>query len=72
MGKPKADDPKCDVLGCGMKATLGTKGDEVDAQGLGRKAVPNLNLCDRHANWAHSSDAQTFTVTDTYRQRTGA
>jgi hypothetical protein len=70
---PKADPARCDILGCGMNAAFCTTGDEVDVQGLGRKAVPNLNLCDRHANWAHSQDALIFaSSSDTYRKRTGA
>lgn len=70
---PKADAALCDILGCGMIANLCTTGDEVDAQGLGRKALPNLNLCTRHANFAHTDDAKIFALTsDKYRKRTGA
>ena len=67
---PKADLPVCDVNGCGMPATLCTTGDEVDVQGLGRKAVKNMNLCERHSNFAHSRDAEVFAASsDKYRQR---
>jgi len=66
---PKADPAKCDVLGCGMPATMSSDGTETDIQGLGRKALPNLNVCDRHTNWPHSTDAQAFALTDIYRKR---
>jgi hypothetical protein len=67
---PKADPARCDILGCGMVATMYTTGNEVDAQGLGRPALKNLNLCERHANFAHSDDAKIFALTsDKYRQR---
>lgn len=70
---PKADPALCDILGCGMLATLYTDGTETDIQGLGRKSVPNLNLCGRHANFSHSQDAIIFAASsDKYRQRTGA
>jgi hypothetical protein len=67
---PIADAPRCDLLGCGMPATSRTDGSEVDAQGLGRKALPNLNVCGRHTNWPHSEDAQRFALaSDVYRAR---
>lgn len=69
MGTPKADKPRCDVYGCGRFATNCTDGTEVDAQGLGRKALPNINVCDHHHNWPFSTDAETFSLSDTYRQR---
>lgn len=70
MGAPKADTPKCDVHGCNHEAISCSEGNEVDAQGLDRPAIPNLNTCAHHANWVHSLDATAFTVTDTYRKRT--
>ena len=57
---PIADQPRCDVKGCGHYATKRTDGTEEDVQKLGRKALPNLNICDRHTNWPHSDDAQRF------------
>ena len=66
---PKADPPRCDVLGCGMFADLCTDGTEVDIQGLGRKALKNLNLCSRHMNFAHSDDARVFALTPLYQNR---
>jgi len=70
MGAPKADKPKCDVPGCSTDAATCSDGSEVDAQGLDRPAIPNLNTCAHHANWVHSNDAHAFTATDTYRKRT--
>lgn len=70
--KPVADAARCDVFGCGHVASIGTTGDEVDVQGLGRKAVPNLNVCDHHANWPHSNDALVFAAGEKYRARKGA
>ena len=55
---PKADAPRCDLYGCGMLAATCTDGTEVDAQGLGRPALKNLNVCTRHTNWPHSEDAK--------------
>jgi hypothetical protein len=67
---PKADPPRCDLLGCGHFAVTCTDGTEVDAQGSDRKAIPNLNLCERHFNWAHSEDARQFANTsDIYKNR---
>lgn len=51
-------EPSCDVYGCGSLADLGTDGTEVDASG--RTALPNLNVCNHHANWPHSEDAKIF------------
>lgn len=68
---PKADPARCDIYGCGMLASHRTDGTEKDVQGLGRKAVSNLNLCDRHENFAFSEDAKTFAQTSsTYKNRT--
>jgi hypothetical protein len=68
---PKADAPRCDLLGCGHRATMCTDGSEVDAQGLGRSSLPNLNVCERHSNWPHSEDARLFAQTsDAYKART--
>lgn len=69
MAAPKADPPRCDVYGCGQFATVCTDGSEVDSQDLKRPAIKNLNLCDRHPNWAHSTDAQVFSMGETYRGR---
>lgn len=70
MAAPKADAARCDLLGCGMIAVTCTDGNEVDVQGLGRKAVKNLNVCSRHGNWPHSEDAQKFALTsDAYKSR---
>lgn len=60
MGAPIAGKVLCDVSGCGMPAVKSTAGDEVDSQGLNRPAIPKLNLCERHHNWAHSDDARAF------------
>jgi hypothetical protein len=71
--EPKADMPRCDVPGCGMPALTCTDGTEKDSQGLGRKAVLNINICGRHANWPHSEDALRFTTdaatADRYKAR---
>lgn len=68
MAAPKADPARCDVYGCGHIASHCTDGTEVD--GLGRKALANLNVCDSHANWAHSEDARKFALnSDTYKNR---
>jgi len=72
MPAPKADPARCDVLGCGMIATLSTDGTEKDAQGLGRPAIPHVNVCERHTNWPHSSDAQRFALGETYTARATA
>ena len=69
MPAPKPDDPKCDVFGCGRTAVHCSDGTEVDAQGLGRPALKNVNTCANHPNWVHSNDAQAFATTDTYRKR---
>lgn len=69
MPQPKADPVPCDVYGCGKFATHSTDGTEKDVQGLGRKAIPNLNVCDHHSNWPHSDDARTFATTERYRSR---
>lgn len=60
MSAPIASKPLCDVKGCGMPAAMSTSGSEIDSQGLGRPALPKLNLCERHHNWAHSDDAKNF------------
>jgi hypothetical protein len=70
MGAPKADPPKCDVPGCGLLAVACSDGSEVDAQELGRKSIPNINHCERHANWPFSHDAEVFATTDKYQKRT--
>ena len=62
MAEPKADRPRCDTPGCGVFASIGTKGDEKDIQGLGRKALPNLNVCPHHENWPFSEDAQRWVL----------
>ena len=70
MAAPKADAARCDVFGCGMLADSYTDGTEKDTQGLGRPALPNLNLCTRHLNWAHSEDAKKFALaSDIYKNR---
>lgn len=70
MAAPKADPARCDVFGCGMIAANYTDGSEVDEQGLGRKALKNLNVCGRHGNWAFSEDAQKFALSsDSYKNR---
>lgn len=69
MPEPKADPPTCDVPGCGSLATQGTDGTEKDAQNLGRKAVPNLNVCDHHENWPFSQDAKQFALTRKTQER---
>jgi hypothetical protein len=66
---PKADVPRCDLLGCGAYAVMCTDGTEEDAQGLKRPALKNLNVCSRHTNWPHSEDAQRFALSETYRNR---
>lgn len=48
---------------------MSTDGTEEDVQGLGRPALPNINVCGHHTNWPHSLDAQMFATTDTYRKR---
>lgn len=63
---PKADKPRCNLLGCGHYADRCTDGTEVDTQvghdgkSLGRPALKNLNLCVNHLNWAHSDDAKAW------------
>lgn len=69
MAAPKADAPRCDVPGCGMPAVSSSDGSEKDVQGLGRKALPNINACARHSNWPHSEDAQLFAVSAPYKAR---
>lgn len=69
MGAPKADKARCDIYGCGNYAAACSDGTEVDVQGLGRKAIPNINYCDRHSNWPHSEDAQRFALGDIYKAR---
>lgn len=66
---PKADAPRCDLLGCGSYAVMCTDGTEEDVQGLKRPALKNLNVCARHTNWPHSEDAQLFALSDVYRNR---
>jgi len=60
MPAPIADAPLCDVFGCGRPATVCTDGSEADIQGLGRPALPRVNVCDRHKNWPHSADCQAW------------
>jgi hypothetical protein len=60
VAAPKADPAKCDVPGCGILAVTMTDGTEEDAQKLGRKALPKLNVCGRHDNWPFSDDAKAF------------
>jgi hypothetical protein len=70
MPAPKADPARCDIYGCGHLADMCTDGSEVDSQGAGRKALPNLNVCARHENWPFSEDARTFAQTsDSYKNR---
>lgn len=70
MPAPKADPPRCDVLGCGNYATHYTDGTEKDSTGLGRPALKHINVCDRHMNWPHSEDAQRFALaSDSYKGR---
>jgi hypothetical protein len=66
---PKADAPRCDLIGCGAIAIMSTDGTEEDVQGLKRPALPNLNVCSRHTNWPHSEDAKAFALSDIYRNR---
>lgn len=66
---PMADRPRCDVHGCGKFAVYCTDGSEADGQGLGRPAIPRLNVCDHHENWPHSEDAKAFTLSKTYQDR---
>lgn len=73
-GKPSMPAPKapviCDVPGCGLLSALTTDGTEVDVQGLERPALPNINVCARHANWPHSDDAKVFALmSGSYKQR---
>lgn len=71
MPAPRTDVPKCDVYGCSRDAVMSTDGTEIDSQGLDRPAVPNLNVCNHHANWPHSDDARTFALSsEVYRKRT--
>jgi hypothetical protein len=69
MPAPKADPVKCDLLGCGHLAHHCTDGTEKDSTGLGRKAVPNINVCLHHENYPFSEDAQRFAQSDQYKQR---
>lgn len=69
MAEPKADPVMCDLYGCGRLATHCTDGTEEDSQGLDRKALPNLNVCNHHLNWPHSDDARQFAASDRYRKR---
>ena len=66
---PKADPAKCDVPGCAHDAASCSDGTEVDAQGLGRPAVPHLNVCTNHHNWPHSEDARAFELGGIYKAR---
>ena len=54
---PKANAARCDMKGCGMFAVSCSSEEDVDVQSLGRKAIPNLNVCSRHTNWPFSEDA---------------
>lgn len=71
MPAPKADPPGCDTPGCGGPATRSTDGSEEDSQGLGRKALPNLNTCDHHSNWPFSDDAKEFAIKSKVYQARG-
>jgi len=52
---------KCDVAGCGSLPSFMTDGSEKDAQKtLARPAIALLCVCDHHANWPHSADAQAW------------
>jgi hypothetical protein len=73
---PKAAAVKCDVPGCGELADRCTDGSEVDEHpnpspdGTKRPALPNINTCVRHRNWAHSDDARRFAaMDDNYKAR---
>jgi len=72
MAKPKADEARCDLVGCGMPATRSTDGTEADSQKSGRKAIPFINTCEHHENFPFSTDAQRFAVTDIYLKRAAA
>jgi hypothetical protein len=70
MAAPKADPARCDLLGCGHIASFCSDGTEVDATGLKRPALKNLNVCANHTNWVHSDDAKLFAMTsDSYKKR---
>lgn len=71
MPAPKADDPKCDVPGCGTLAKMMTDGSEKDSTGLGRKALAKINVClPLHENWPHSEDARNWAQTsDSFKKR---
>jgi hypothetical protein len=70
MSAPKADPARCDVYGCGHIASRCTDGAETETGELKRKALPNLNVCDHHANWPFSEDARKFALSsDTYKNR---
>lgn len=71
MKAPTPNAPLCDVPGCSMRAVTSTDGTEEDVQGLGRPAIPRINVCGRHTNWPHSEDARLFAQTsDAYKART--
>jgi hypothetical protein len=69
--KPIANEPDCDVPGCGHRAAYCTDGKEEDIQGLKRPAIKNINVCLHHMNWPHSDDAKRFVLTDAYRKNRG-
>jgi hypothetical protein len=83
---PKGDQPLCDVPGCGHLATMLTDGTEKDVavkrtapgvdEPLARKSLPNLNLCEKHTNWAFSDDAKAWVAAPSnaakYAARAGA
>jgi hypothetical protein len=73
MPAPQADPARCDVSGCGKVASYSTDGTEKDAQGLGRPALPGINVCAHHMNWPHSDDAKVFALqSEKYRARATA
>jgi hypothetical protein len=67
---PKANAARCDLTGCGMLASTCTDGTEEDVQGLGRKAIPNLNVCTRHTNWPFSEDAAKWVLENSSNYKT--
>jgi hypothetical protein len=69
MALPKADPPRCDVPGCGMFAVKSTDGTEVDVQDLDRPAEVGINVCERHDNWPHSTDAKLFALSPAFQAR---
>ena len=81
MAAPKADPARCDVNGCGMIATSCTDGTEADTHpkpspdGKPRKALPFVNVCDRHVNYPFSDDARAWAAgagAGIYKNRKGS